>query len=90
MGLKLISASAGLWVLALLVCAAGIAVSYYRDSVVLVVQEHAEAIRNQSPWAELLAIFLLCLWAVPPMLGHPILVLAFGLIWGLWVGSFRL
>lgn len=71
----------------MVVCAAGISISYYHDAVIKVVQEHAAQIRA-LPGSELIAGLLLVIWAIPPMLGHPALVVSYGLIWGLVVSCF--
>ncbi|ORY88680.1 hypothetical protein BCR35DRAFT_329920 [Leucosporidium creatinivorum] len=76
----------GVWVVLLIACVAAVAVSFYHDHIVNFIAGYKARILEwwMSPF---IAVLALMIWAIPPMVGHPLLVLVIGLVWGLLKGS---
>ncbi|KAM0747175.1 hypothetical protein T439DRAFT_359514 [Meredithblackwellia eburnea MCA 4105] len=76
---------AAYWVLIVVFIAASVVVSVYQNTIVAWIVPWKEWIASRW-WTKIVSVLLLVLFAIPPMVGHVVLVVIYGMVYGLLQG----
>ncbi|CAH7690140.1 expressed protein [Phakopsora pachyrhizi] len=75
----------GWWILLAIIIILSAILSSYHDKITKAIQPYQEKIKN-TPGAWIIPTVLLIVVSFPPLLGHEIIILISGMIWGTWIG----